>query len=447
MKIIIFDPYKTGNFKINKDQAGGYGTANEMDNNFFSSFLSLFLKKFVNYSPMFAIYTYSVLKKKGVNVKYTKNFNDIEKCDLCLVTSSIVCHETELNYIKKLKEKNIYTGVIGSFCTTLPDPYLKDANFVVSGEPEFFFLNQDIKKIVNEKPSGILKDFGKNSLDDLPYPSWEKTFKYNGPRAFFISIFKKTIPILYSRGCPYSCFNYCTYPTQQGRVVRRRTVKNLVGEISYWSKNYNINSFLFRDPVFSINNKTTLEVCKKIKESGLKIKFGIETHLNNLTEDLAKELYDCGLRYIEVGIESVTEEVITASKRFTIEKEKQVTLIKNIEKIGIKIKTMFIYGLPLDNLKTCEASLNFAKKINSSYSQYNIFTPYPGTPIYKEYEKKITSIKYEDFSQSNLVFTHDDLSRNDLSKMISKSYRDYYLRKEYFFKIFKNLLKTVSVNI
>ena len=62
-------------------------------------------------------------------------------------------------------------------------------------------------------------------------------------------------------------------------------------------------------------------------------------------------------------------------------------------------------------------------------------------------EKKITSIKYEDFSQSNLVFTHDDLSRNDLSKMISKSYRDYYLRKEYFFKIFKNLLKTVSVNI
>ena len=105
---------------------------------------------------MFAIYTYSVLKKKGVNVKYTKNFNDIEKCDLCLVTSSIVCHETELNYIKKLKEKNIYTGVIGSFCTTLPDPYLKDANFVVSGEPEFFFLNQDIKKIVNEKPSGIL---------------------------------------------------------------------------------------------------------------------------------------------------------------------------------------------------------------------------------------------------------------------------------------------------
>ena len=90
---------------------------------------------------------------------------------------------------------------MGSFCTTLPDLYLKQANFVVSGEPEFFFLNQDIKKIINEKPSGILKNLGNSSLDDLPYPSWEQTFKYGGPRAFFISLFQKTIPILYSRGC------------------------------------------------------------------------------------------------------------------------------------------------------------------------------------------------------------------------------------------------------
>jgi len=64
MRIIIFDPYKTGNFKINKDQAGGYGTSNEIGSNVFSVILSAFLKKTINYSPMFAVYTYSVLKKK-----------------------------------------------------------------------------------------------------------------------------------------------------------------------------------------------------------------------------------------------------------------------------------------------------------------------------------------------------------------------------------------------
>ena len=145
MKIIIFDPYKTGNFKINKDQAGGYGTSNEIGNNFFSVILSAFLKKSVNYSPLFSVYTYSVLKHKGFEVLYTKNFNDIKDCDLCLVTSSIVCHETEISYLKRLKEKNIYTGVIGSFCTTLPDLYINFADFVVIGEPEFFFFKSRYK--------------------------------------------------------------------------------------------------------------------------------------------------------------------------------------------------------------------------------------------------------------------------------------------------------------
>ena len=65
MQIIIFDPYKAGNFKINKDQAGGYGTSNEIGNSFFSYILGLSLKKSINYSPMFAVYTYAVLKNKG----------------------------------------------------------------------------------------------------------------------------------------------------------------------------------------------------------------------------------------------------------------------------------------------------------------------------------------------------------------------------------------------
>ena len=53
----------------------------------------------------------------------------------------------------------------------------------------------------------VLKNKSSNQLDDLPYPSWDKTFKYGGPRAFFISLFQKTIPILYSRGCPLNVAN------------------------------------------------------------------------------------------------------------------------------------------------------------------------------------------------------------------------------------------------
>ncbi len=151
MKIIILDPYKKSNSKINKDQAGGYGTSNEFGNNFFNSILSYFVKKLIRYPPLYVAYSISVLKKKGYDVTYENDVNLVNNVDLCLVTSSIVCHETELEVLKKLKKKKIYTGVIGSFCTTVPNLYLKESDFVISGEPEFFLLREDINSLIKEK--------------------------------------------------------------------------------------------------------------------------------------------------------------------------------------------------------------------------------------------------------------------------------------------------------
>ena len=70
----------------------------------------------------------------------------------------------------------------------------------------------------------------------------------------------RSIPILATRGCPYSCFKYCVYPLQQGRKVRQRSVKLIVDEMEHW-KNKNVAMFIFRDPVFSINKKHT--ICTK----------------------------------------------------------------------------------------------------------------------------------------------------------------------------------------
>ena len=84
---------------------------------------------------------------------------------------------------------------------------------------------------------------------------------------------KIAIPLLATRGCPYSCFNYCTYPLQQGRKVRARSVKNIVDEIKYWQKELGTNKFVFRDPVFSINRKHTKEYCNEVIKQKLNIYF------------------------------------------------------------------------------------------------------------------------------------------------------------------------------
>ena len=120
----------------------------------------------------------------------------------------------------------------------------------------------------------------------------------------------KSVPILATRGCPYSCSRYCVYPLQQGKKVRQRNTKNIVDEMEYWNSKFNISMFIFRDPVFSINRKHTIEFCNELIKSNLKIKFMIETHLRILDSELIKILKQAGLKGVKVGVESAKTDVL-----------------------------------------------------------------------------------------------------------------------------------------
>ena len=47
---------------------------------------------------------------------------------------------------------------------------------------------------------------------------------------------------------------------------------------------------------------------------------------------------------------------------------------------------MYIIGLPSDTEATYKKTVKYAQTINSSYAQFSVFTPYPGTPVFTEYK-------------------------------------------------------------
>ena len=87
-----------------------------------------------------AIYSMAVLKKNGHEVIYSKNLPDnLKDIDLFIIISSIVCCETEIKKIKEILLVNKKILVIGPFAT------LNNAGAsVISGEPEFYFLQNTI---------------------------------------------------------------------------------------------------------------------------------------------------------------------------------------------------------------------------------------------------------------------------------------------------------------
>ena len=139
MNISVLDVYKKVNYRISKDQNGQFGTSNDYGDNLFSKFLKKFVKNNINIPPLYVAQVIGELKKNKHLVEYNNSFCENINADLYIVVSSIVCHETEIATIKKLKGLGKKIFVIGPFATSVSEPYVKAGAKVILGEPEFFF--------------------------------------------------------------------------------------------------------------------------------------------------------------------------------------------------------------------------------------------------------------------------------------------------------------------
>ncbi len=437
MKIVILNPEKKTNYRISKDTSGGYGTGNDFGDTLVPKILKKTLKYVHDWPPLFAVYSLSVLKKNGHEVIYSKIIpKNVKDIDLFIMVSSIVCCETEIETLHKIKSYNKPSLVIGPFATNNPEKYTNTGAAVLLGEPEFYFL----------KNINLLKDLGKKiinfnhnfTLDDLPYPDWTAVLKNKRTSLLFGT--SPSLPILATRGCPYSCFKYCVYPLQQGRLPRHRNPRKIVDEMEYWNKKYKIKMFIFRDPVFSINKKHTIEFCNELISRKLNLNFIIETHLRILDSELIKLLKKAGMKAVKVGVESSDAIVLKNADRFTIKKDEQYLKIRELEKNNILVSAMYIIAFPADDEKTINDTIDFSIKLNTAFAQFSVYTPYPGTPIYKEFNDKITAQHFQEFDQYHLIYKHNLFSKQKVRSLLSKSYTKYYFRISWIFKFVKSYI-------
>ena len=353
--------------------------------------------------PMYAMYVHSIIKNKGYEVNYSRNVDDkvkIQESDYIIMPTSIIAHETEKKVLSSLSKQNKKIFLIGIFANVMSNEYRYNNSYIVKGEPENFFLNltynkDEINLYFKEGTSQRNSLNGMvSNLDDLPFPDWSDYVKKYPLKNNFVGFNSKiAIPLSASRGCPYSCFHYCTYPLQQGRKVRSRSVQNVIKEIKYWIEKLKTNKFTFRDPVFSINRKYTVSLCEQIIKENLKVEFQIETHLKNLDDELIDLLEKAGLKLVYVGIESSNPKVLNGIKRFTVDNDQQYITIKKLVSKGIIVKAMYMFGNPDDDEGTIKNTIDYSLTLPNQLVQYSVFTPYPGTPIHKTYENKIVENK------------------------------------------------------
>jgi radical SAM superfamily enzyme YgiQ (UPF0313 family) len=179
---------------------------------------------------------------------------------------------------------------------------------------------------------------------------------------------------------------------------------------------------------FQLIKKHTLEFANELINRKLGLKFIIETHLKILDNELIQVLKKAGLKGVKVGVESPDIKVLNDANRFTIGKDEQFQKIRELEKNNIQVSSMFILGFPTDTEKTMDDTINYAIKLNTTYAQFSVWTPYPGTPVFEEYKNKIIVKKYEDYDQYNLVYKNNNLDENKVRKYLERAYEKFYIR-------------------
>ena len=435
MKVTLLDLAPKGPYHIYKDLAAGFGTKLIVGKSLRGRMIEWAKRKFVRLPLTSYGFLNAIFRQFGHEVSYVQN--DLKRAaesDLVLTQSSLVDFHNEIKTLETLKKLGApAVGIFGPVATLFPDIYLKAADLVLIGEPEYAALHiaESGKTLSGKVVSAPVKN-----LDELPFASWEgfpvRDYSY------FPSLKKgPVLPVLGSRGCFAPC-EYCAYRTNF--KWRMRAPEKVVEELIYLKERYKIKSALFRDPMFTGNNNRAQQIAELMIEKRVKLEWACETALEFLNEKLIDLLYRAGLRSINVGVESGNDEVLFDVQRRATQQRQSEHLVAYCAKRGIRISAFYCIGLPQDTEKSIHETIHYAKRLNTHVATFNVFTPYPGTPLYERVKHEIFDHDWTHYTSFTPVHRHPVLSPEQLETLREKAFLSFYFRPKYFTSFLKRML-------
>jgi anaerobic magnesium-protoporphyrin IX monomethyl ester cyclase len=295
-------------------------------------------------------------------------------------------------------------------------------------------------KLVHNKPRKFIEN-----LDELPFVS--KVYKEHLGEGlirkyFYASITWPYITILTARGCPYNC-TFCNSPMKAS--YRARSVKNVLEELEFIKKEMPyVNEIMFEDETFPAVEPRTIELCRAITESGLKMKWSCNARVNT-SLDVIRHMKSAGCRLMCVGFESASQSNLNSVKKATT-KKMQLDFMNDVRKAGILVNGCFILGLPDDTPQSMQETIDFAKELNPNTAQFYPIMVYPGTEAFR-WAKEKGFLSTEDWSKwvtpeglHNTTVSRPELKCDELLRWCNKARFEFYTNKNYLFKAAKQAL-------
>ncbi|GMQ91231.1 MAG: radical SAM protein [Gammaproteobacteria bacterium] len=267
-------------------------------------------------------------------------------------------------------------------------------------------------------------------LDDLPMPAWD--LLPNFPRAYKPAIYDyprgPVATIAASRGCPFHC-RFCDTSTF-GAKVRHYSPEAVFNMMKHLHDTYGVRHVLFVDDLFLASKVRTADLCNRILDSGLKITWTCTARVDTVKPDILKLMQQAGCWEISFGLETGSNELLKKmDKAACVEDSEQA--IKWTAEAGIRTKGLFMLGYPGEDDSTIQKTKDFVRRIPMTIMNLSKFTPYPGSPIYRDlYGTNIRDDHWEKMNGMNFVWSPEGMSVEKLDRQYQQILTSFYRRPQ-----------------
>lgn len=346
----------------------------------------------------------AILRQAGWGVKgidavatrldITETLNRILRCqpDVAVVAVSPTTAQADLKFVRALRARQpeLPLVLVGLATRYLPKELVAAAHLTLEGEPEGV-LHRACRHLL-ENPGAAPGRTTPQSLEAKGYDAQGRLLDLALLLPPAWGLFPVTryayLPLIASRGCGHGC-RYCPAPILQGGRTRYRPVAALVEEMEQLTAWYRATHAYFLDPLFASDRAQVEALCAALiqRELPARLSWRCETRPDLLDLPLLQQMKQAGCYAIDLGLESISPEVLLATRRLPDAPavQRYLThlrqLIFGCRAFEIECHLHVMAGLPGDRGASA-ATRTFLRAYGSSFIHVHPLTPFPGTSIF-----------------------------------------------------------------
>jgi anaerobic magnesium-protoporphyrin IX monomethyl ester cyclase len=290
---------------------------------------------------------------------------------------------------------------------------------------------ENVEGIIYREAQEIRRTPARNiqkALDHLQMPAWDLLPDF--PQAYFPAIYdfpaQPVATLAASRGCPFHC-KFCDTSTF-GETVRAYSPEKVFQIMKYLKETYGIRHILFVDDLFLASKKRTSDLCHLLLEHKLSMTWSCCARIDTVKPDILALMKKAGCWEISFGLETGSDELLQKmDKAAKIERSEQA--LQWAADAGIGIKGLFMLGYPGEDQKSIQATKDFIRRIPMTIMNLTKFTPYPGSPIYRElYQTNMREDHWQKMNGMNFLWAPEGMTIEQLDREYQQILISFYRR-------------------